>query len=80
MPQQGVRPLRLRPPPLLTHLPRLHNNYVINVKQITKFVKEGMIVGVDRPKYSIQILLTPRINPTVSLAKVKDTLNVTTKD
>ena len=51
--------------------------YVINVKQIAKFVvglgdrvapadvEEGMRVGVDRNKYQIQIPLPPKIDPTV---------------
>ncbi|RCH89152.1 26S proteasome regulatory subunit 7, partial [Rhizopus azygosporus] len=49
--------------------------YVINVKQIAKFVvelvrhvsptdiEEGMRVGVDRTKYQIQIPLPPKIDP-----------------
>jgi 26S proteasome regulatory subunit T1 len=43
------------------------NKYAINVKQISKFVKENMRVGVDRPKYCIQIPLSPKLDPTVSL-------------
>lgn len=51
--------------------------YVINVRQIAKFVvglgekvsptdvEEGMRVGVDRTKYSVQIPLPPKIDPTV---------------
>ena len=57
--------------------------YVINVKQIAKFVvglgekvaptdvEEGMRVGVDRTKYSIQIPLPPKIDPSVSLMTVE---------
>lgn len=53
--------------------------YMINVKQIAKFVvglgekvaptdiEEGMRVGVDRTKYAIQIPLPPKIDPAVSL-------------
>ena len=53
--------------------------YVINVKQIAKFVvalgdrvaptdiEEGMRVGVDRNKYQIQIPLPPKIDPTVTM-------------
>merc|ERR1719486_1149558 len=60
------------------------NKYVINVKQIAKFVvglgekvaptdvEESMRVGVDRTKYSIQIPLPPKIDPTVSLMQVED--------
>ena len=56
--------------------------YIINVKQIAKFVvalgdkvaptdiEEGMRVGVDRTKYSIQIPLPPRIDPTVTMMQV----------
>ena len=57
------------------------NKYVINVKQIAKFVvglgekvaptdiEEGMRVGVDRSKYSIQIPLPPKIDPTGTLLR-----------
>lgn len=50
---------------------------MINVRQIAKFVvglgekvsptdvEEGMRVGVDRTKYSVQIPLPPKIDPTV---------------
>ena len=53
--------------------------YVVNVKQIAKFVvglgervaptdiEEGMRVGIDRQKLSIQIPLPPKIDPTVSI-------------
>ena len=63
--------------------------YVINVKQIAKFVvglgekvaptdvEEGMRVGVDRTKYAIQIPLPPKIDPTVSLMTVEDKPDVT---
>lgn len=66
--------------------------YVINVKQIAKFVvglgekvaptdiEEGMRVGVDRTKYSIQIPLPPKIDPTVSLMTVEDKPDVTYED
>lgn len=68
------------------------SKYVINVKQIAKFVvglgervaptdiEEGMRVGVDRSKYSIQIPLPPRIDPTVSLMTVEDKPDVTYDD
>jgi 26S proteasome regulatory subunit T1 len=68
------------------------NKYVINIKQIAKFVvglgekvaptdiEEGMRVGVDRSKYSIQIPLPPRIDPTVSLMTVEDKPDVTYDD
>ncbi|KAG5185965.1 P-loop containing nucleoside triphosphate hydrolase protein [Tribonema minus] len=66
--------------------------YVINVRQIAKFVvglgekvsptdiEEGMRVGVDRTKYSIQIPLPPKIDPTVSLMTVEDKPDVTYED
>lgn len=68
------------------------NKYLINVKQIAKFVvglgekvaptdiEEGMRVGVDRAKYSIQIPLPPKIDPTVSLMTVEDKPDVTYDD
>lgn len=68
------------------------NKYVINVKQIAKFVvglgekvaptdvEEGMRVGVDRAKYSIQIPLPPKIDPTVSLMTVEEKPDVTYDD
>ena len=66
--------------------------YVINVRQIAKFVvglgekvaptdvEEGMRVGVDRTKYSIQLPLPPKIDPTVSLMTVEDKPDVTYDD
>merc|ERR1719198_2666733 len=66
--------------------------YVINVKQIAKFVvglgdrvapadvEEAMRVGVDRNKYQIQIPLPPKIDPTVSLMTVEDKPDVTYDD
>ncbi|CAM9516003.1 unnamed protein product [Sphacelaria rigidula] len=68
------------------------NKYVINVRQIAKFVvglgekvaptdvEEGMRVGVDRTKYSVQIPLPPKIDPTVSLMTVEDKPDVTYED
>ena len=59
------------------------SRYMINVKQIAKFVvalgdkvaptdiEEGMRVGVDRQKYQIQIPLPPKIDPTVSMMQVR---------
>lgn len=66
--------------------------YVINVKQIAKFVvglgdkvaptdiEEGMRVGVDRNKYSIQIPLPPKIDPTVTMMTVEEKPEVTYKE
>ncbi|KAJ3324355.1 26S proteasome regulatory subunit 7, partial [Gonapodya sp. JEL0774] len=66
--------------------------YVINVKQIAKFVvglgervaptdiEEGMRVGVDRTKYQIQIPLPPKIDPTVTMMQVEEKPDVTYSD
>ncbi|GFZ08170.1 regulatory particle triple-A 1A [Actinidia rufa] len=66
--------------------------YVINVKQIAKFVvglgdkisptdiKEGMRVGVDRNKYQIQIPLPPKIDPSVTMMTVEEKPDVTYND
>lgn len=65
------------------------SKYLINVKQIAKFVvalgdnvsptdiEESMRVGVDRSKYSIQIPLPPKIDPTVTMMTVEEKPNVT---
>ena len=62
---------------------------MINVKQIAKFVvglgekvaptdvEESMRVGVDRTKYSIQLPLPPKIDPSVSLMQVEEKPDVT---
>ncbi|CAM9284209.1 unnamed protein product [Chrysoparadoxa australica] len=66
--------------------------YMINVRQIAKFVvglgekvsptdiEEGMRVGVDRTKYSIQIPLPPKIDPSVSMMTVEEKPDVTYED
>jgi len=66
--------------------------YMINVKQIAKFVvalgekvaptdiEESMRVGVDRTKYSIQIPLPPRVDPTVSMMTVEEKPDCTYDD
>ena len=63
--------------------------YVINVKQIAKFVvglgqhvaptdiEEGMRVGVDRTKYFIHIPLPPKIDPSVTMMTVEEKPDVT---
>lgn len=68
------------------------NQYMINVKQIGKFVvglgkkvsptdiEEGMRVGIDRNKYQIQIPLPPRIDPTVTMMQVEEKPDVTYAD
>ncbi|KAK9461500.1 P-loop containing nucleoside triphosphate hydrolase protein [Lipomyces oligophaga] len=66
--------------------------YVINVKQLAKFVvnlgervsptdiEEGMRVGVDRTKYQIQLPLPPRIDPSVTMMTVEEKPDVTYGD
>lgn len=66
--------------------------YVINLKQIAKFVvglgervsptdiEEGMRVGVDRTKYEIQLPLPPRIDPSVTMMTVEEKPDVTYSD
>jgi 26S proteasome regulatory subunit T1 len=66
--------------------------YVINVKQIAKFVvglgervaptdiEEGMRVGIDRSKYQIMIPLPPKIDPTVTMMTVEDKPDITYND
>ncbi|KAG4303694.1 hypothetical protein PCK1_000212 [Pneumocystis canis] len=68
------------------------NKYVINVKQIAKFVvklgdrvsptdiEEGMRVGVERQKYAIQLPLPPKIDPSVTMMQVEDKPDVTYND
>lgn len=66
--------------------------YVINLKQIAKFVvglgervsptdiEEGMRVGVDRSKYHIELPLPPRIDPSVTMMTVEEKPDVTYSD
>ncbi|KAF5093543.1 hypothetical protein D0Z03_002368 [Geotrichum reessii] len=66
--------------------------YVINVKQIAKFVvslgdrvsptdiEEGMRVGVERNKYQIMLPLPPRIDPSVTMMTVEEKPDVTYGD
>ncbi|KAI9494841.1 26S protease regulatory subunit 7 [Zychaea mexicana] len=66
--------------------------YIINVKQIAKFVvelvrhvsptdiEEGMRVGVDRTKYQIQVPLPPKIDPSVTMMQVEEKPDVTYSD
>jgi 26S proteasome regulatory subunit T1 len=66
--------------------------YVINIKQLAKFVvglgdrvaptdiEEGMRVGVDRTKYQIQIPLPPKIDPSVTMMQVEEKPDVTYGD
>ena len=68
------------------------SEYVINVKQIAKFVvqlgdrvsptdiEEGMRVGVDRNKYQIQIPLPPKIDASVTMMQVEEKPDVTYSD
>lgn len=67
-------------------------SYVINVKQIAKFVvslgervsptdiEEGMRVGVERNKYRIMLPLPPRIDPSVTMMTVEEKPDVTYGD
>lgn len=66
--------------------------YVINLKQIAKFVvglgekvsptdiEEGMRVGVDRTKYEIMLPLPPKIDPSVTMMTVEEKPDVTYSD
>ena len=66
--------------------------YMITVRQIAKYVvalgervaptdiEEAMRVGVDRTKYSIQIPLPPKIDPSVTMMTVEDKPDVTYED
>eukprot|EP00043_Microstomoeca_roanoka_P006319 m.61911 g.61911 ORF g.61911 m.61911 type:complete len:435 (+) comp13366_c0_seq1:312-1616(+) len=68
------------------------NKYMINLKQIAKFVvglhdkvaptdiEEGMRVGVDRSRYQIHIPLPPKIDATVTMMQVEDKPDVTYAD
>ena len=81
-------------PPQLDFLANADNKakYVINIKQIAKFVvglgervsptdiEEGMHVGVDRHKYEIQLPLPPRIDPSVTMMTVEEKPDVTYGD
>lgn len=66
--------------------------YMITIKQIAKFVvglgdkvaptdiEEGMRVGVDRSKYTIQLPLPPKIDPSVTMMTVEEKPDVTYND
>ncbi|KAH3684674.1 hypothetical protein WICPIJ_004361 [Wickerhamomyces pijperi] len=68
------------------------SKYVINIKQIAKFVvalgekvsptdiEEAMRVGVDRTKYEIQLPLPPKIDPSVTMMTVEEKPDVTYSD
>ena len=73
--------------------PRTANaKYMINLRQIAKFVvglgkdvaatdiEEDMRVAVERHKYSIQLPLPPRIDPTVTMMTVEEKPDVTYND
>lgn len=60
------------------HSHALNNTYQPLPCQVSPTdIEEGMRVGVDRTKYSIQIPLPPKIDPTVSLMTVEDKPDVT---
>lgn len=90
---QEEQPLQVaRCTKIITGGPEDVTKYVINIRQIAKFVvglgekvsptdiDEGMRVGVDRTKYAIQLPLPPKIDPTVSLMEVEDKPDVTYDD
>jgi 26S proteasome regulatory subunit T1 len=66
--------------------------YMINLRQVAKFVvglgkdvaatdiEEDMRVAVERHKYSIQLALPPRIDPTVTMMTVEEKPDVTYAD
>eukprot|EP01015_Nassula_variabilis_P016531 TRINITY_DN253_c0_g1_i2.p1 TRINITY_DN253_c0_g1~~TRINITY_DN253_c0_g1_i2.p1 ORF type:complete len:434 (+),score=114.21 TRINITY_DN253_c0_g1_i2:69-1370(+) len=66
--------------------------YMITIKQMAKFVvglgekvaptdiDEGMRVGVERAKYSIQLPLPPKIDPSVTMMTVEEKPDVTYND
>lgn len=66
--------------------------YMINIRNYAKYVvalgenvappdiEEGMRVGVDKSKYSIQIPLPPRIDPSVTMMTVEEKPDVTYDD
>ncbi|EGD78796.1 26S protease regulatory subunit 7 [Salpingoeca rosetta] len=68
------------------------NKYMINIKQIAKFVvglhdkvaptdiEEGMRIGVDRSRYQIHIPLPPKIDASVTMMQVEDKPDVTYAD
>ena len=69
-----------------------HSRYMIHLRQVAKYVvdlgsklsptdvEEGMRVGVDRKKYSIQLPLPPKIDANVSLMTVEERPDVTYND
>lgn len=68
------------------------NKYMISIKQMAKFVvglgeklaptdiDEGMRVGVEKQKYSIQLPLPPKIDPSVTMMTVEEKPDVTYSD
>lgn len=73
--------------------PRTDNaKYMINLRQVAKFVvglgkdvaatdiEEDMRVAVERHKYSIQLPLPPKIDPTVTMMTVEEKPDVTYAD
>ncbi|KAJ1508694.1 26S proteasome regulatory subunit 7 [Coelomomyces lativittatus] len=75
-----------------SNLGETETKYLINIKQIAKFVvelgqrvaptdiEEGMRVGVDRNKYQIQIPLPPKIDASVTMMQVEEKPDVTYAD
>jgi 26S proteasome regulatory subunit T1 len=89
---QGEQPLQVARCTKIINEGQEDAKYVINVKQIAKFVvglgdrvsptdvEEGMRVGVDRNKYQIQIPLPPKIDPTVTMMTVEEKPDITYND
>ncbi|ORX81520.1 26S protease regulatory subunit 7 [Anaeromyces robustus] len=90
---QGEQPLQVaRCTKIIQTSPNEPAKYVINIKQLAKFVvglgdrvaptdiEEGMRVGVDRTKYQIQIPLPPKIDPSVTMMQVEEKPDVTYGD
>jgi len=89
---QGEQPLQVARCTKIINEGQEDAKYVINVKQIAKFVvglgdkvsptdiEEGMRVGVDRNKYQIQIPLPPKIDPTVTMMTVEEKPDITYAD
>lgn len=89
---QEEQPLQVARCTKIIQIANMNPMYLINLRQVAKFVvdlgekvsptdiEEGMRVGVDRTKYSIQIPLPPKIDPTVSLMEVEEKPDVTYDD
>jgi 26S proteasome regulatory subunit T1 len=89
---QGEQPLQVARCTKIVNPNTDDAKYVVSLRQYAKFVvalgervaptdiEEGMRVGVDRTKYSIQIPLPPKIDPTVTMMQVEERPDVTYAD